>query len=72
MEKAKIYTFSVLFSSTEAFNDKVPYLSAILENEKGERFASLVDGYKAGMSVSIGQEVRCTGTNDQGKAIYTL
>jgi uncharacterized OB-fold protein len=72
MEKATIYSYSILFSSSEAFKDKTPYLTAILENEKGERFASLVDGYKNGASVAIGQEVRCTGKDAQGKAVYSL
>ena len=72
MGKATIYTYSVVYSSTEEFKDKTPYLTAILENEKGERFASLVDGYKDGAAVAVGQEVTYTGEDENGKATYSL
>lgn len=72
MGKATIYTYSIVYSSTEEFKDKTPYLTAILENGKGERFASLVDGYKDGMAVAVGQEVKYTGADESGKATYSL
>ncbi|MGE4528827.1 MAG: Zn-ribbon domain-containing OB-fold protein [Rhodospirillaceae bacterium] len=72
MEKAKIYTYSVLMSSTEEFKDRVPYVCAILEGGDGVRFASLVEGYKPGMDVAIGQEVRATGKDAAGKTSFAL
>lgn len=33
METAKIYTYTILRSSTPAFIDKIPYCSSILESE---------------------------------------
>ncbi|CAK7060313.1 MAG: hypothetical protein DELT_01404 [Desulfovibrio sp.] len=72
MGKTTIYTYSIVYSSTEDFKDKTPYLTAILENEKGERFASLVDGFTEGMDVAVGQEVKYTGDNACGKATYSL
>ena len=54
---AKIFTYSILRSSTEAFADRLPYCSAILELEDGSHVAALVDGYVDGMTVEIGMEV---------------
>jgi uncharacterized OB-fold protein len=72
MEKATIYTYSILFTSTQEFKDKVPYLTAILEKPNGERFASLVGGWEKGTPVSIGQEVHSAGTDAKGKLLYSL
>ena len=72
MESAKIYTYSILFSTSEEFKDKVPYICAILEKSNGERFASLVNGYEAGKEVKIGQEVTCKGQDADGKAVYSI
>lgn len=69
---ATIYSFSIVRSSTPEFAERVPYCSAILENESGERFAALLDGYTDGMDVQVGQEVRETGTSPDGKALYAL
>ncbi len=68
----KIYTYSVLFSSSEEFKDKVPYVSAILETPDGGRFPNLLSGYKPDMEVRIGQEVKATGQGPDGKTVYTL
>lgn len=71
MENPKIYTYSILFSSTEEFKDKVPYVSAILETKDGQRFASLLAGYAPGMDVRIGQEVKASQGAD-GTVVYSL
>lgn len=72
MEAAKIYTYSILFSSSQEFKDKVPYVAAILERKNGERFASLLDGYTDGTTVAIGQDVRCTGRDAADRETYAL
>ena len=72
MEAVKIYTYSILSSSSQEFKDRVPYIAAILERGNGERFASLVDGYTAGTAIAIGQEVRCTGRDATGKDTYAI
>lgn len=69
---AKIYTYTVIRSSTEQFADKVPYVVAILEQNDGNRFTAFVDGYKDGMDVKIGQEVKLSGKDDAGKDIYSF
>lgn len=68
----KIYTFSILYSTFPAFTEKLPYVSALLENEDGTRFPSLLEGYVEGMEVKIGQEVKYLGTNEQGQERYSL
>ena len=72
MKKATIYTYSIVYSSTEAFADKVPYCTAILELEDGARCAAMLAGYQEGMSIQPGQEVSCIGTDDAGNSIYSL
>lgn len=72
MKTASIYTYSVLYSSTEDFKDKTPYLTAILQDAEGNRFASLVEGFSDGMEIAIGQEVYCTGRNADEKDVYSL
>ena len=42
---AKIYSYSILRSAAEAFVDRLPYCSAILELDDGSRVAALLDGY---------------------------
>ena len=69
-KKAKIYTFSVITSASADFVDKVPYVVAILEDSTGQRFATFVEGYRAGMDVAIGTEVEFSREDSTGKAIY--
>lgn len=59
---AKIYSYSILRSAADAFVDRLPYCSAILEFEDGKRVPALVDGYVDGMAVEIGMEVQVTET----------
>ena len=72
MANPKIYTYSVLFSSSEEFKDKVPYVSAVLEMPDGSRLASLLAGYKPDMEICIGQEVKAVGQDQDGKTLYSL
>lgn len=60
---AKIFTYSILRSSTEAFADRLPYCSAILELEDGSHVAALLDGYIDGMTVEVGMEVKAVETD---------
>lgn len=72
MNNPKIYTYSILYSTTEAFTAKLPYVTAILEAEDGSRFASLLEGYQSGMQVKIGQEVTYIADGLNGTARYIL
>jgi len=72
MENPVIFTYSILYSSTDEFVDKIPYVSCILEQEDGFRFASLLEGFVEGMDIKIGQEVKYIGEDEQGKVRYSL
>lgn len=72
METAKIYTYTILRSSTPAFIDKIPYCSSILESDDGSRFAALLDGYVDGMSIEIGRVVKKIGNDEKGNPVYSL
>jgi uncharacterized OB-fold protein len=72
MKNPVIYTFSILRSTTPAFIDRIPYVSAILQDETGTRFASLLSGYTDGMEVKIGQEVYSADSDKKGNLHYSL
>lgn len=71
MKTSKIYTYSIVYSTSEQFEDKVPYVTAILEDDEGVRFPSFVAGYTEDESeVFIGQEVVFMWSDEAGRAIY--
>lgn len=72
MTSAKIYSFAILRSATDAFADKVPYCCALLELEDGSRISALLEGYYDGMAVSIGQTVTSVGKDANGNDIFSL
>ncbi|HPE16110.1 MAG TPA: hypothetical protein PK597_04060 [Oscillospiraceae bacterium] len=72
MNKYKIYTFSVVRSTTPAFLDRLPYLCAVLQAPDGARFAALVEGYRDGMEVHVDDAVRSVGKDERGKERYAL
>jgi len=53
----KIYSFAVMRSASLDFQDKVPYLTAILEDENGNRKSEFVHGYVDGMTININDRV---------------
>lgn len=68
-EKARIYTYSIIYSAAEAFKDKTPYVVAVVEDSAGRRLAR-IDGYREGTPVAIGQEVRLVAEDAAGNAVY--
>ena len=68
---AKIYTYSIIYSPSEEFKDKVPYVVAVLE-KGNERFSSLIEGYRDGMEVRIGMPVTYCKDDDAGNPIYVF
>lgn len=72
MEQASVYTYSVVYSSSEQFKDKTPYVTAILENESGDRFPAFLEGYEEGMEIWIGQTVWLKETDNKGGGVYCL
>jgi len=68
-KKAKIYTYSIIYSPSEEFKDKVPYVAGVLE-ENNERFSSFIEGYKDGMDIKIGMEVEFSRFDEAGNVVY--
>ena len=62
MSTAKIYTYTIVRSSTKALQNKTPYCTSILELEDGTHISALLDGYVDGMQIEIGMEVKSIGT----------
>jgi hypothetical protein len=59
-------------SSTLDFQDKVPYLAAILQDsDTGLRRTEFIYGYKDGMDIHIGDRVYAT-VNEHGEEIFSL
>ena len=71
MDNVKIYTYSIVRSSIEAYLDRIPYCAAILERPNGSRFPALLAGYTDGMDVHIGMPVRAIKDGDETVA-YSL
>ncbi len=68
-KKAKIYSFTIVYSSSEEFKDKVPYVVAVLEENK-ERFSSFIEGYKEDIEIKIGMEVEFSRFDEAGNVVY--
>ena len=70
-EKGKIYTYSIIYSATEAFKDRVPYVVAVVENSIGRRLVR-IEGYTEKTQVKIGMEVNLLKVNEAGNPIYSF
>jgi hypothetical protein len=67
----KIYSYSVLRSTSLDFQDKLPYLVAVLEDGQGNRRSEFIHGYEDGMTISINDPV-AVETGADGAEIYKL
>jgi uncharacterized OB-fold protein len=63
MKKGKIFTYSIVYSASEAFSDKTPYVVAIIESDEG-KFLSRIDDYKEEMNVAVGVDVELLDTDN--------
>lgn len=71
MEKrGKIITYTVIHNTSEAFNDKIPYLIALVEYGEEERVLSFIEGYELGQKVNIGQEVAYLRNDETGNPVF--
>lgn len=68
-QQAKIYTFTIIHSSTEEFKDKTPYVAGIVEDSKGRR-ATLIEGYRVGMQIKVGMDVFYSHNDKANNPIY--
>lgn len=69
--KGKIYTYSIVHSATEAFQDKVPYVIAVVENSDGRHLAR-IEGYNEKTPVEIGMEVAFSRDDQDGNPVYSF
>ena len=67
-----IHSYTVMRSSTLDFQDKVPYLVAILNDNSTElKQTEYIHGYEDGKVVKIGDTV-CATVNKNGEKIFSL
>jgi len=69
-DKATIYTYTIIYSSTEAFKDKTPYVVGIVEKPDGTKTAALIEGYKENMPIAIGIPVVFDRADQGGNPVY--
>lgn len=53
----KIYTYTVTRNTSLDFQDKTPYLVAILEDDNGNKKSEFIHGYTDGMEIHINDPV---------------
>lgn len=66
----RIYTYSIVWASSAEFQDRVPYVAAILERDDHTRFPAFVHGYEPGRSIEIGMPVHRRENGEE--TLYTL
>lgn len=66
-----IFTYSIVHSGATAFQDKTPYLLALVEDGRELRMAR-VEGYTPGRRVLIGEPVEYLSDDSRGNPIYQL
>ena len=71
MKKYKIYTYTIIRSAAQGFEDKTPYLIAILEDERGDRTTKMISGWTNDIKVAIGMDVEEQGS-DINKKYYLI
>ncbi len=68
----KIYTFSILYNTFESYEDKLPYVVAIVEDEEGNRYSANILNFQDGDKVEVGMEVKQTGVTEEGYLLCEL
>jgi uncharacterized OB-fold protein len=58
--RARIDTYSIVYSASEAFKNMTPYVIAVLDDGK-EKFLTRVENYREDRKVEIGMEVIFSG-----------
>lgn len=72
MKLATIYSYSVVYITSEEFKDLVPYVVAILEDEGNKRFPARINGFSEGKKIDIGQQVAFYSSDGRGHCVYTF
>lgn len=69
--RGTIYTYSVVHSGIEAFQEKTPYVLAVVEENRQRRMAR-IEGYTGKTAISIGMEVSFLTEDERGNPIFTF
>lgn len=69
--RGNIYTYSVVRCGTEAFQEKTPYVLAVIEEKNKGRMAR-IEGYSDKTNITIGMEVTFLKEDEKGNPIYTF
>lgn len=69
--KGKIFTYTIINVASEDFQDKVPYMVAVVE-ENGRKIFTRIDNYEVGKEISIGMEVEFSRIDENGATLYKL
>lgn len=67
-----LYSFTVIRSSSEAFQNKVPYLCGLIEDSSGTRKVAYLGAYEAGMPIEIGAKVSYNHREENGLDVYRI
>lgn len=67
--RAKIYSYSIVYSTADAFKDKAPYVIAILDDGQ-QKFVTRVENYHECREVKIGMEVVLSSPMEGNIPIY--
>lgn len=69
--RGTIYTYSVVRCGTEAFQEMIPYVLAVVEEKSKKRMAR-IEGYADKTDITIGMEVAFLKNDIRGNPIYTF
>ncbi|HEY5512012.1 MAG TPA: OB-fold domain-containing protein [Geomonas sp.] len=64
-----VFTYSVVYSGTEFFKEKTPYVVAIVEENKRKAMAR-IEGYTEKTVMKVGMEVEFLTEDGDGNSIY--
>ena len=63
-KRAKIYTYSIVYSAAENFRERTPYVVAVVEDETG-RYLARIEGYDNNANIQIGMEVEALAADSE-------
>ena len=64
-KRAKIYTYSIVYSAAENFRDQTPYVVAVVEDDEKSRYLARVESYDNTMNIQIGMEVEAIAADGE-------
>ncbi|KOA18276.1 hypothetical protein CLHOM_31730 [Clostridium homopropionicum DSM 5847] len=68
-KKGEIFTYTIINVASEEFQDKVPYMVAVVKQGENKIFTR-IDNYEEGKEVKIGMEVEFSRIDENGSKLY--